>query len=811
MSESFGVLLRRFRTRARLNISELAEALAASRTSIVEWEQDKRVPRDRARLEDLALVLRLSEAEAAELIAAARKHRHLVNSPAEGTTGPSATLPASPRHQLRTPLPDFVGHEAALATLLDVMGNTSASGTVAAISGVRGMGGIGKTELAYLVANHLIDSFPDAQIVVSLGGTSAAPLTPIQALQQVLYAFTPDAKLPDEEAALQAYYCNVLHKKQALILADDAKDAAQVRPLTPPAGCALLITSRLRFSLPGMTTIDLEVLDEAAAVRLLRGLCHRLGDADARQLARACGYLPLALRISASLLHNDTALDPPTYLARLFDEQQWLSQLRDPDEPQLDVAATLTLSYSQLEAAMQQVFRQLGVMATDFATELAQAVVAVPESVDSAAILHGLLRRNLVLYDQARERWRLHDLVRDVAVQQLEAAGEAEAAQWRYAQAAVARAAQIQEQFVEGGAGVELALAAFDAERPHIDAAIGWAQRHAETPAGDQLLLDAALAIRHIGFIRYDPRQERIPLWDGACMAARRLGNRLGEGRALNDLGLAYNDLGEPQMAITYHEQRLAIACEIGDRQGEASALVNLGNAYYNLGEPHTAITYQEQSLAIAREIGSRYGEGAGLCNLGMAYTDLGEPQTAITYFEQALAIARDLGYRQGEGIALGNLGYAYIELGDSGRAIAACVETLAIAREIGDRHTESYALSYLARAQAQQGEKAQATTTFAQALALFHESGERGGEAECQWLFGLALVQQGEREQALPLLRAALAYRVAIGHAKAAEHAALLAQLEAGEGLPPELRIPPSQPAIGGDSDQPMADDARP
>jgi tetratricopeptide (TPR) repeat protein/transcriptional regulator with XRE-family HTH domain len=818
MGDSFGELLRRFRARAGLNVSELAEAVGASRTSIAEWERDKRVPRDRARLKDLAKVLDLSESETAELIAAARRHRQVNSAGAlaaapqtEGVAGTSTPAPASPRHQLRTPLPDFVGQEAAVAILLDVMRKTSADGKAAAISGVRGMGGIGKTELAYLVANHLIDSFSDAQIVVALRGTSTTPLTPEQAVRAVIHALTPDAKLPDDLPALEQHYRTALHGQRMLILADDAHDAAQVRPLLPPAGCALLVTSRVRFSLHGMTTIDLEVLDEAEAVRLLRGLCRRLGDADARELARACGYLPLALRISGSLLHNDPALDLPTYLARLADQQHRLSQLRDPDDAHLDVAATLALSYSQLDASMQQVFRQLGVMVADFSTELAQAVVAVGEGVDVRTMLHGLLRRNLVLYDRARERWRLHDLVRDVAVQQLEAAGDVEAARWRYAQAAVALAAQMHEQYRAGGAGVELALAAFDAERPHIDAAIRWAQCHAETPAGDQLLLDAALATRDIGFIRYDPRQERILLWDGARTAACRLGDRLGEGSALTHLGNAYYDLGEPQTAITYYEQVLAIARELGYRRGEGSTLGNLGVAYAELGELQTAITYFEQDLAIACDLPDRAGEGITLGNIGRAYHALGEPQTAITYYEQGLAIARDLGDRYIEGSTLGNLGNAYTGLGDSGRAITMCEQALAIAHEIGGQRTESYALSYLARAQAHQGEIAQAMTTFAQALVLFHERGDRRGEAECHWQFGLALVQQGEREQALPLLQAALAYEQEIGHAKAQEHATVLARLEAGEELPPELRILPSQRAIGGDSVQPAGDDAQP
>src|SRR6185295_19949820 len=123
---------------------------------------------------------------------------------------------------------------------------------VAAISGVQGMGGIGKTELAYVVAQHLRNTFPDAQIVLALHGSSATPLPPEQALQTAIRAFLPDAKLPSELPALEMLYRAQLHAKRVLILADDARDAAHVRALLPPAGSALLITSRTRFRLAGM-------------------------------------------------------------------------------------------------------------------------------------------------------------------------------------------------------------------------------------------------------------------------------------------------------------------------------------------------------------------------------------------------------------------------------------------------------------------------------------------------------------------------------------------------------------------------------
>jgi tetratricopeptide (TPR) repeat protein len=803
--------LRRCRGALGLTQRAFAQQLGYAFATYRKLETAERSP-SRAFVDRLADELRVSAADRAALQAFAQTGecdqpllllQRVLNGlqpPVESEQLPQAAdLPPAPgtpneltaRHQLRAPLADFVGRVQEMEQLRVALQAERAS---AIICGVRGMGGIGKTELAYRVAHELRRDFPDGQLVLALGGSSLTPLTPEQVLQAVIRAFRPEAKLPENLRELESLYRSILHEQRVFILADDAGDASQVRALLPPSGCALLVTSRVRFSLPAMTTIDLETLGEPEAVVLLRNLCARLSEKEAQALARVCGGLPLALRVGGSVLHNDVALSVAAYLQSLADERQRLALLRDEDDGQLDVAATLALSYAQLEREAQQVFRELGVLVADFTADLAQAVVVAPPGVEVAACLRLLLRRNLVIYDLERGRWRLHDLLRDLARRELERAGEWEPTMWRYARSALQIAQATQEQYLAGGAGVELALAAFDAERAHIDAAYRWAQRHAETPAGDQVLLDAALVTRHIGNFRYNPRQESIPLWDGARTAARRLGDRWGESVALSYLGVAYSDLGELQTAITYHEQHLAIMRALGDHRGEGVALGNLGSAYHDLGEPQAALTYHEQDLAIAREIGDRRNEGYSLTFLGDAYMDLGELQTALSYFEQALAIAREIGDRWGEGIALVNLGYVYTELGESGRAIGACEHALAIAREIGDQRTEGYALSHLACAQAQQGDIAQATTTFAQALVFFHERGDRWGEAECHWQFGLALVQQGQREQALPLLRAAVAYKQEIGHAKAVEHAALVARLEAGVDLPPELLNPAGQ-----------------
>jgi tetratricopeptide (TPR) repeat protein/transcriptional regulator with XRE-family HTH domain len=771
MDFTFAELLRSFRERASLDQAALAAGLGVHRNTVSAWERGQYRPHDRE------LVLRVAE----ELALVASETDHLLCAadfpPMHGNLAELAA-----RHQLRPPVADFVGRVIETTQLVCAFQAACARGGRATVGGIRGMGGIGKTELAYRVAHQLRETFPDAQIVLDLRGSSGVPLTSAQALQAVIRAFTHDEKLPDDLHTLQPLYRSVLHGQRALVVADDARDAAQVRPLLPPHGCGLLVTSRHRFTLPGMTSVDLDQLSEAEAVTFLRGSCDFLSPVDAQTIAGACGNLPLALRVSGGILRNDPALSVADYIRQLADTRLLLRQLRDPDDRQLDVAASLELSYTLLDPTAQGVFRQLAVLSADFAMPLAHAVVEAPGNLDVEATLHLLLRRNLLLYDTQRQRWRLHDLVRVLALSYLEAAGELEAAWWRYARAGLKIAKLAGEQFLRGGEAVAAALDQFDAEWPHIHAARCWAAAHSGTLEADSLLLEDALATTHIGELRYDQQRERIPQLERASAAAQRLGARRDEGRVLNNLGRIYGQVGDARKAITCFEQALAIAHEVGDRRDEGAALSSLGMAYYVLGDVAQAIVYYERHLAIAREIGNQRGEGQALNNLGLAYGQLGQAWQARRYFEAALAIAQVIGSRHREGMVLANLVQIYVALGDARLAIEAGERSLDIARDLRDRCQEGGSLASLGLAYLALGELARAASAFAQALAILREIGDRAGEAECNWQFGLALAQQGEHERALPLLRACLVYEVEVGHARAAEHAALLTRIEAGQ-----------------------------
>lgn len=717
-------------------------------------------------------------------------------------------------HALPAPVVDFVGRDDEIARLLDILGQTGERGAVATISSVRGMGGIGKTQLALTVAQRLASVFSDAHVLIELRGAGGEPLSPTLALQWVIRAFEPQMKLPDDLSRLRSIYQTTLTGKRVLIVADDARDAAQIRPLLPPAGCALLITSRQRFTLPGMMALDLGMLSPEEAERLLHTICRRIGDAAPR-LAHLCGYLPLALRVSASVLENDNTLRVERYLERLADERTKLAQLRDPDDPELDVEASLQLSYAALRPVAQDVLCQLSVFGASFDLVAATAVIAISADEEVELVLGLLRRRNLLEWDEAAERYRLHDLVRAFTAARLEAPN---AMQLRHAQYYARVAARTGVLYLQGGEQVWTGLALFDRERRHIDDGWTWARARAGEHEADLLVLDYANATAYVSDLWYDEGSERIPQLGAAVAAARRLGRRADEGAALGNLGIGYERLGEAQRAIAYHEQALAIMRELGDRREEGWILGCLGRIYRESEDVWRAIAYHEQALAIMRELGDRREEGKALGNLGFDYISLGDVPRAITYSEQWLTIARELGDKRGEERALSTLSEAYgilgklhdavdmgaqalvlaqtmgdrygmcsslnnvaravVALGDSRRARTLGEQALALALAMGDPKSESATWATLARVYAALEDIPQAVAAYDQALAIQDASGHRRGAAQTSKALGLLLEAHGDLARAVVLLQACVDDERTISHVDAEADAAHLEEV---------------------------------
>jgi tetratricopeptide (TPR) repeat protein len=148
----------------------------------------------------------------------------------------------------------------------------------------------------------------------------------------------------------------------------------------------------------------------------------------------------------------------------------------------------------------------------------------------------------------------------------------------------------------------------------------------------------------------------------------------------LNHLSRTNVNLKNYSEAINYSQRAIIAARQVGDKLGEANALVNLGYAQVlsarqlesmaaeNYSE---AIRYLEQGVELAQKQGDLQSQSFGYSSLGIAYVILEQPTAAIAALTQGAELAqysRDV-YLQG--LSLSYLAEAYYSIEDRSAVIA--------------------------------------------------------------------------------------------------------------------------------------------
>ena len=682
--------------------------------------------------------------------------------PPDGKISFSIKGPEIP-HQIPSPRADFTGRDDELRELLTHF----EQGVI--IAGIRGLGGIGKTELAYKLAQELKERYPDGQIMVGLEGTGEKRLTPADAMGRIIHAYDRQAVLPEDYAELDKLYRQRLYGKRALLLLDNAFDDKQTRPLIPPPTSGLIITSRHEFTLDKMKAIILRKLQPEKAVELLKKIVETSRPQEAERceeqiwikIAQLCGHLPLALRAAGSLLANTRDLMPAVYAEQLQDEHTRLGRIGSQGED-LDVEGSLNLSYRRLPRETASIFRLLSVFPYDFDAAAEEAICQDQGHTQ----LSNLVTWSLVEFEEETGRYHLHDLVRLFAVRLLEEEGKEvarSAALRRHAEYYIEVLSSATKLYQHGGKDQLTSLTKFDIERMNIAAGWGWTKDNFKDDNAAASLCNAYLNWPFLLGLRLHPK-ERVLWLETALAAARQLKNKGMEGANLGNLGVAYADLGDVRKAIEFYEMRLVIACEIGDRNGEGNAMGNLGNAYEALGDSRKAIEFYEKALNIEREIGDRRGEGQAMGNLGIAYTSLGDVRKAIEFYEKALNLDREICDQRAEGVVLGNLGIAYADLGDTKRAIEFYEKALNIDREIGDRKGEGVVLGSLGIAYADLGDTKRAIEFYERALLISREMEDKRNEGTWLGNLGNAYAFLGDAGKSIEFYEKRLAIAREIG-----------------------------------------------
>ena len=281
--------------------------------------------------------------------------------PVAGTDDAAAADPAAtavvPR-QLPAGVAHFAGRTAQLAELRAWMQAAGSPDEAVRVLVIGGTAGAGKTALAVHWAHQSAAEFPDGQLYVNLRGfdPSGTPVAPADALRWFLGAFgVTEEQIPDSVDAQAALYRSVLAGKRVLVILDNARDAAQVRPLLPGSpSCLVLVTSRAR--LPGLAATEgarllpLDVLTGTEARELLAGRLGERASAEAdaaRQLTESCSRLPLALSIVAARAAARPMMPLAELSRELADAQGRLDAL-DAGDPVASIRAVFSWSCQQL-------------------------------------------------------------------------------------------------------------------------------------------------------------------------------------------------------------------------------------------------------------------------------------------------------------------------------------------------------------------------------------------------------------------------------------------------------------------------------
>lgn len=325
--------------------------------------------------------------------------------------------------ELPAAVPHFTGRAAELAALDAVLAPARPGGTAeVAVAAVDGPPGVGKTALAVRWACRAAAWFPDGQLYVDLRGFgSFQEMMPAHtAIRRLLHALgAPAGQIPPDPQSQAGLYRSLLAGKRILVVADNARDAGQVRPLLPGSpGCAVLITSRNRLlglaAAEGAQLITVDVLPAAQARELLTariGASRATAEPDAvAELARLCANLPLALAVAAARAAARPAMPLAALAAELAGPASRLAALQTSD-PLTDVRTAFSSSYQHLAQAPARLFRLLGIHPGPDITAPAAAALLGTGHDDARAALEALAMANLAT-EHVPGRYRLHDLLR---------------------------------------------------------------------------------------------------------------------------------------------------------------------------------------------------------------------------------------------------------------------------------------------------------------------------------------------------------------------------------------------------------------
>lgn len=661
--------------------------------------------------------------------------------------------PTSSRSNLPVFLTHFVGREKEQDEIIQLLNKNR-------LVTLTGPGGVGKTRLAGVIGEHVVDQYPDGIWMVEL-----APLNDPQLVPQAvagLFGMAAQTKIPYTDLLV-----NFLRSKNILIILDNCEHLMQAcAQLTESLlkGCPnvkMLATSReplqimgeAIYHVPSLAIPDepqslkkyksseaVHLFEERAQLALSSFSLTMENASTVIQICRRLDGIPLAIELAAARVDILSVEQIAERLHESFDLLTGGSRTVLPR--QQTIRGSMDWSWDLLSEEERALLRRLSIFSGGWTLDAAEAICSGNgiEVQQVAGLMLQLAAKSLIVVNQGKtheRRYGLHEIIRQYAREKMDEAEED-----------VIRSQHL-EYFLDFAEQAEPALygpdqmtwvARLNAEMDNIRSAFDWAGKR-----------DLEAGLYMIGRL-----YQNIDLREVLHWAAEFLGKP--ESHAHPRARARALQAQADCMWITQQFEAARIACEesldlyqaYGDREGEFGCLITLGSVYQYMEGMDKKNEFQNQALALARSMEDLPRQASALNGLGW---DRRDPQRANEYWDQAIALYRQIGDWRNLIFLLGVYGDTLLANGDVEAAHRLLDEAVALNDRINYRRGVEFVLVAKSREALLAGEYAQARTYLQEWLEVAENMGNRMGYLWGRARLGYVELLAGDLEEGSDIL----------------------------------------------------------
>lgn len=489
-----------------------------------------------------------------------------------------------------------------------------------AISACSGLGGIGKTQLALQYAYH--SKYPYSLI-------AWFPAESYDELKQTMLEFARVLGFLGEEKCALSFVKQYLSEHPGwLLIYDNVPSYAEIESFLPESGGNVILTSRQRLWPSKFNVLDLDVMNEAEAISLLKSQIKSFSfeeeeeQAALKEIVKSLGYLPLAIAQAGAYMQQTKSSAADYLKIYKLSALDCLSYHQLPEGNQhLPVAKTWNISLGRIaEEARDQ-------NETSYSLDLLMVCsYLAPDKIPRDLLLTWM--------KEAYPKIHNHEYVFAKAIGQL----------WNYSMIKIDHQNNISiHRLVQSIVQHQHRLGDVNISNKLFNS--GWfklifnamhQEFHRQSNEGEVITRQQKLFPHLLTFVNH---------YDTHWSKSKEL--ELLASELFFDLGIVYDRLGLGKSAIAYLERSLRIKEQLYgvNHINTIPALLRSGMAYKTLGDNNRAKIFLEKVLKVQYQYeGNHYSDLTclALSSLGIVYRNLGDFQEAKNLQTLALKIQEE-------------------------------------------------------------------------------------------------------------------------------------------------------------------------